>query len=830
MADIFDQVDTAFADVATIAAVAAAPKATPNDFVDPANLHLFARRPVPKLYAGCETGSEGLERTVVLDDTQVFKEGGCGAMREALRTGGVDDDNPRWRIKLFAASFLNGADVASHGMSNKHSDYSHARTEREIARIEADKASRKGGMGWPGCASFEQAGCKECALCPHRGKIRSPLNLAIVKHDVKPGEQPAETHGAVTFGGNEIYPGHARYALPDGWVFNASGHVCAALQGEKTADDIQETVLVPMLGEKQWLLNPFVQEEPHAILFKVNGSMGVLRDVMVERAIMPSTQKTLERLGEQGVSYHRQTKNMMGDFLMELTRKIELLRASAKARAFGWVQDEVNGGYHQFVYGKTFHRNGTETEGGYLNETMRRQYAPVGKIEPWIKAAQYIVIDQNRPELTNFLAYTFAAVLIQLTGQPLVVGSLCGHSGDGKSTVLKLGAAAWGHPEESRITNDPTLNAVGHKMGMLANLPVFFDEVTAEKPMENVVTVLHMDGVERARLFAAKSGLQMRASGHWATLLCTTGNRSLLDFVSTMQRDTAMGRYRIFETPLPKREGDDQRSDPVVEKMMSDLRFNYGQVGLVYAKFLASKSADLEAMLLERRAAFDKLVAATQQERFWSIICACTLLGAQFAVELGLVKFDLKAMETFLVAAFKMQREKLKADGQEGDGVAVELLTAFMKDHQQHMLVTDGLPGRGGAPNKTPFNILRQPGLDKNKGIHIQWVDRPSMPILRISRDKLIEWLTLHKRQPSVVFDRIKHRVSEKVVLGGKTGYAAGPERVVEFDVFSDSWLKGVLNDIVGRPTEEATAPATGEQGIINAAAVAKQKDTAHEA
>ena len=32
--------------------------------------------------------------------------------------------------------------------------------------------------GWPSCKAFEDAGCKQCATCPLKGTIKSPLNLA----------------------------------------------------------------------------------------------------------------------------------------------------------------------------------------------------------------------------------------------------------------------------------------------------------------------------------------------------------------------------------------------------------------------------------------------------------------------------------------------------------------------------------------------------------------------------------------------------------------------------------------------------------------------------
>lgn len=825
MAIDIDAIDKAFADVQTVVA-ASKPKAALADFVDPANLHLFPRQKRPKEYDGFEIGSEGLERTVVLDEQVIFGKGGCGVLRNALITSGAHQDQPQWRLTCLALSFLKNPRQLAHAL-NKGKGYSIAGTEGMMDRVDNDKASRKGGMGWPGCDKFEQYGCGECAACPHRGKVRSPLNLGIVKQD--PNVQPAQTHSAVTFAGNQIYPGFNKFELPDNYVFNASGHVCLVVEEkEKTADGIEtKTILMPLL-EKQYILDPHVQQRPDALLFTVDGSKGELRPVMLERGTMASPLESARRLSEQGVALNPILKQKAGDFMASLTRRIEMERQSANARPFGWVRAEGADGYDKFIYAKTFHRDGKVTDGGYLNETMRQLYGPCGRIEPWLKAAKF-VLAQGRMEYTAFLASTFAAPLMVFTGQPLVLFAMAGDSGIGKSTVLKIAAALWGHPDDSRLTFDPTLNAAGHKMGTLAHLPVYFDEVTELPAMENCLKIASMDGGERARLFAAKSGgLHLRESGHWNTLLCTTGNRSLLDFVSTKQRDTAMGRRRVFEINAYRRGDEHLRDHYVGSNMTGDLRFSFGHGGLIYGAFLATVSADLKEMLEARGRAFDKLVKTSQEERFWSVLCACLLLGAEFAKKLGLVDFDLPALEAYLVTQFIAQRDKCEADGQEGDGVAIELLSAFMKEHMQHMLVTDGLPRAGGKLNAVPFNIIRQPGVDRNKGIYIQWVDRKEDALLRISREQLLKWMERNERQPSVILARLGHRV-EKVVLGGKTPYAALPERVVEFDVQRGGLLRDALCDLVSRCEDPAPAPSKGEQAVFDAAAAAKKKDQSHD-
>lgn len=829
--------DAAFADVTTVAAVSAAIK-TP--YIDPKNLKLFKRRlKLPSWYnPSWEVGSEGLERDLVLDESLIFKNGGCGALREALVTGGEHDDNPRWHIKLMAASFLKDPRPLAHAMGNKHHKYTLGDTEAEMDRIDADKKSRVGGMGWPGCDKFEGFGCTECALCPHRGQIRSPLNLAVVKHELKPGEQPAETVSEVTYAGNEILPGFPKYVLPDHYAFNAAGYVCLMVtKKEKTADGIEvHNELIPLL-DKQFILDPRVQQEPDAIIFWVNGSKGEpLREVMLERGIGTSSpQSSLDRLGSQGVAPNNDIKNKVGDFFMSLLRKIEDIRASVKARPFGWIHDKGMQ-YSGFVYGKTFHRNGTESPSGYIDDKMRHNHAPVGKIEPWVDASRILVEDaimRDRIAYVAFLATAFAGPLMAFTALPLVWFHLPGESGCGKSTILKLIAACWGHPEHSRLIYDPTLYSAANKMGTLANIPICFDEITDDAALGNALTVNMMDGSDRERMGSSHGRVFTRETKHWQTILCSTGNRSALDFVAIRQKDINMGRRRVFELPwVPA--GDNQRMERVdVDELIKSLRWNYGQVGLVYSKFIASKGGELNQLVAARSRAFDTLVGATQEERFWSTLCAVLLLGAEFARDLGLVPFDIPMLEAYLVKCFNEQRAKLKSSDQDGMSPAVEMLGAFLKEHYHHTIVTDELPRRGGTPGSMPFKILKAPKLEFFKGIYVQWVARAQDPIVRISRKALEDWLVKNKHQPGIIFNRIKHVTTQKVSLAGKTPFAGAPERCMEISIQPGTWMASLLADITG--TEDTTMPltpetlaATDEDAILAAAASAKQKDQAH--
>jgi hypothetical protein len=59
---------------------------------------------------------------------------------------------------------------------NLRCDYTTESTDAMYDR--KDRERHEKGLGWPSCASIEGEGCKFCATCPHKGQIKSPLNLA----------------------------------------------------------------------------------------------------------------------------------------------------------------------------------------------------------------------------------------------------------------------------------------------------------------------------------------------------------------------------------------------------------------------------------------------------------------------------------------------------------------------------------------------------------------------------------------------------------------------------------------------------------------------------
>lgn len=119
-------------------------------------------------------GAHSCENTP-LDPRPVFKN--CPHFRYAFDTGGNDASQGLWMLDVLATTFFVNGRVFAHALSDKYPTYSREETDKMYDRKLADRAALT--LGWPGCEAFENAGSKQCASCPLRGKIKSPLNLAV---------------------------------------------------------------------------------------------------------------------------------------------------------------------------------------------------------------------------------------------------------------------------------------------------------------------------------------------------------------------------------------------------------------------------------------------------------------------------------------------------------------------------------------------------------------------------------------------------------------------------------------------------------------------------
>ena len=129
-----------------------------------------------------------------LDPTPVLQ---CPMFKHTLETHGADVGQPLWNQQALACTFLTDGEAVFHQLSNGDATYTHADTEAMFARKVSERVKRD--FGYPLCGTFEREGSKQCATCPWRGTIKSPLSLrsAAAKFDAaREDNGSTPTHGA----------------------------------------------------------------------------------------------------------------------------------------------------------------------------------------------------------------------------------------------------------------------------------------------------------------------------------------------------------------------------------------------------------------------------------------------------------------------------------------------------------------------------------------------------------------------------------------------------------------------------------------------------------
>jgi hypothetical protein len=117
-----------------------------------------------------------------LNPAGIFASDGCLFFRDAFRTHGKNHSQPLWNLTILASTFLHNGEKFAHELGSGHPGYTPDSTDAMFARKLREHQQR--GLGWPLCTTFEGAGCEFCKTCPHKGKIKSPLNL-------RPQQSPA---------------------------------------------------------------------------------------------------------------------------------------------------------------------------------------------------------------------------------------------------------------------------------------------------------------------------------------------------------------------------------------------------------------------------------------------------------------------------------------------------------------------------------------------------------------------------------------------------------------------------------------------------------------
>jgi len=359
----------------------------------------------------------------------------------------------------------------------------------------------------------------------------------------------------------------------------------------------------------------------------------------------------------------------------------------------GWQTDGTS-----FLLGSTLYKeDGTKTE-----VVISRQLAPIvhahipkGDKNVFIDAIDHLY---NKPNYEEY-QFTFLAAL----GSPLIK-LIHSHAmgithamwsegtGSGKSTVCMAAMANFGDPGASGQKADgqgggATDYAISVMAGQRNNLPILIDETTEWGP-KRIGEFAYRFASGMAKMQGkAEGGLRDTSKLNWNSVCFMTSNDPVASMIMSHRRDSKAQLSRIFDVKfIPRKLNTDDQM--YIERLWN----NTGCTGAEYIQYVVTNREKVTALLLKMRERLYKETGLTQEARFWVIYGAAVLAAGHISKLLGQHKFDMKALETWLIKQIKRMDTNAVDAGQSVEDILRDLLA----DKQSGMIVTFNEPTKPG--------------------------------------------------------------------------------------------------------------------------------------
>jgi hypothetical protein len=717
---------------------------------------------------------------------------GCAWLRDAYETGGAAHDEPQWHAALACAVFMENGNELAYAFGNQHPGFGRESTDDKFERKVRERDDKK--LRWRTCKNIQECGSKFCGSCPHFAVGKTPLHLALPF--VQEQQKDEETNAFLEEVGATWPPEELCIPRP------------------KTASDVyyvmKEDSLCQICREKRkpyglYLAELIISKMSNVVLRKDGLHHGISFDFVTDQG---NVQNAFVKLYEFNAKTLKEKNVICRDENNGLIVKLgeswsDVLRRNRRARdvvTIGWRYED--GERVGFVFGNTFYGtdNSITASGLATNDEVLKSYQPKGRIEPWYRAAK-LLTDRKRVELDILLVTGFAAPLMAFAGT--IYGStlsIWGEAGTSKSTTQQVACAVWAHPKFGRESLQSTHKSVLNKMGMIRNLPAFWDDIQDEIKQEQLfqATFILTEGMEGSRL---NTDITQRERKEWQTLMVVCSNASYVDFVIKKQPSTDAGIRRIFEYKLEKKEEVGLIDAFDATKAFAELEHNYGRIGEAYVKILVAEHEKIDALVDETVKRFRDRVDGTPKENYWWGVAGVLIAGAHMAKRMG-VEVDPDQIEEFLVGVFMDNRKLGEVEGTEGGSkdntwnALVHFLTEYIG--RGHALFRRGQDTNADA-------AIAQPMPGRPLYIDVLTEDHALIISKKAFRDYLNEQQI--QRRP-VLLGLVKHfdakTDNRKATLGKNTHWRVGQQDVIEIPISRGSPLEELLWAHTKEPTSEA--------------------------
>lgn len=602
----------------------------------------------------------------------------CQVMHRFRETQG-DLSYDAWRSAIGILTFCKDGRETAFKWSAKRSETGHSNTDVATRFDTWNSAPTK-------CETFRSLCPELCKDC--KNKCATPLTAGrVVVEPVEepPLEVPEEERPALPLT-NEVHP--------EGYFWDSQNEVMVKVLKSKDGETAfpftpYRFYLVSRIREidgsyvcKAVLYEPFGAKREFYVSCKAISVGGVtLLQELGKNEIAPSTNKGSEQV----------MTGYLRDSMNSLRRTVDLTRSFT---SFGWQDDK-----QAFLLGEKLYKP-HEVDAKVVLRGHARTKAALFKVgaegDPtkYAEALNSIYARKGMEPMQYAIASLWGAPLAGLVEDALYKGIPCAltgvTSGRGKTSAFTAGLYAFGNAEKLTIKGEQgaTPNARTAFLGVMQSLPILIDEITNIKSGElsNLAYVVS-NGGDRNRLQVNKDvgGVGFADTATWCTQVGLTGNSCLIDRLSQNGTSDAEA-MRIFEIRV------DNYGIPTLDPLevtaaLSKMEANSGVVGPLYISYIMDNLTHVRQMMADtlKEVMDNNFLAVEPKYRFYRWHMVTTITAAKIMRDLGVCKFDIKAMTKFAKEAVE---NLCNASKEVNEKTADEILFEFIQDYSDQIVTT----------------------------------------------------------------------------------------------------------------------------------------------
>jgi len=600
--------------------------------------------PVPKTMTPNSVTSLLIENSdnefkIILSKT--VKGNGCEQIKNIIQNR-ENLSEPMWRAGLSIAKACTDSDKAIELMSKGHAGYDEKLTEEKVAGIKAPYS----------CERFKEFNPDGCTNCKHEGKIKSPISLG---HVIK--QAPSA-------------PDIPDYPAP--YFRGANGGIYVSVRGADGEEEHRQ-----IYHNDLYVVRRLRDVElGEAIVMRLHLPKDGVREFTVPLTAVTSKEELRKQLSMQGIAIAR-----MDELMQYTTTWVNELQSQSEAdeahRQFGWSDDEcesfILGNQEIFKDRVDFNPPSSQTVG------LFSYFEPKGSLEGWKEAINFY--NQDNLVLHQFVVGTsFGSPLMQFV--PIRCAGLHIHSkesGVGKTTAMEAGVSVWGSPEDLIIHERDTFNTKMNRGEVYHNLPLYMDELTNANGKELSNLAYQLTGGRQRGRMSANSNTERARGDAWKLLSVTTGNTSIVERISMIKAMPKAEAQRILECRVSRVHFDTKEE---TDAFSSAIQNNYGHAGKVYIQYIMSNLDAVKKLLEEVQSAVDRKAHLTAENRYWSVLATCTIVGLIMAKRAGLIQYDTSKIFSWII-------ERLKENKRQVADMSIsveETLNDYIHEHWSNVL------------------------------------------------------------------------------------------------------------------------------------------------